>query len=59
MSPVPWRSEGYARLEQALLAENIYIMYSKYSGAPAGGVLRLSLFADHIEEDIDRFLDAL
>lgn len=47
------------RIQQALLEEGIYIMYSNYIGAPAGGVLRLSLFADHTEADIDRFLAAL
>jgi 7-keto-8-aminopelargonate synthetase-like enzyme len=51
--------EDMRRIQQALLEENIYIMYSSYIGAPAGGVLRLSLFADHSEEDIDRFLAAL
>lgn len=51
--------DDMSRIQRALLEENIYMMYSNYIGAAAGGVLRCSLFADHTTEDVDRFLEVL
>ncbi|HMM32825.1 MAG TPA: pyridoxal phosphate-dependent aminotransferase family protein [Clostridia bacterium] len=46
-------------IQQSMFQNNIYMMYSNYVGAAAEGVLRCSLFADHTEDDIERFLDTL
>lgn len=52
-------ADDMRRIQQKMLEENIYMMYSNYVGAAADGVLRCSIFADHTEADIDRFLEAL
>ncbi len=52
-------AEDMRMIQQNMLKENIYMMYSNYVGAAAQGVLRCSLFADHTEADIDRFLETL
>lgn len=46
-------------LQQALFDEHIYVLHSNYIAAGPGGLIRLSLFADHTEEDLARVVDAI
>jgi len=47
------------RVQKALMDRGIILPYSKYVGAPAGGVLRASVFSEHTEEHINRLLSGL
>jgi 8-amino-7-oxononanoate synthase len=47
------------RVQQALLDRGIALPYTKYIGAPEGGVLRASIFSSHTDEQIDRLLEEL
>ena len=64
-NPVPiaaWAlksAEDMKRVQAELFERNIAIALSKYVGAPAGGVLRASIFSEHTPEQIDRLLDEL
>lgn len=51
--------EKMRAIQKKMLDDGIYMMYSNYIGVGPEGVLRCSLFADHSEADIDRFIDAL
>jgi 8-amino-7-oxononanoate synthase len=64
-SPVPivaWsmRSEKAMReIQKTLMRRGIAISYLKYVGAPAAGVLRVSVFSTHTAPQIRRLLDEL
>jgi 8-amino-7-oxononanoate synthase len=64
-TPVPivaWALKTAAdmkRVQAALLAKGIAVAYLKYVGAPAGGVLRATVFSVHAPEQIDRLLGEL
>jgi 7-keto-8-aminopelargonate synthetase-like enzyme len=64
-NPVPivtWAlgsAEEMQRVQKELFARGIAVALSKYVGAPAGGVLRASIFSEHTPEQIDRLLDEL
>jgi glycine C-acetyltransferase/8-amino-7-oxononanoate synthase len=64
-TPVPivtWTlktAEEMKRIQAALLAEGIAVAYLKYVGAPAGGVLRATVFSTHMPAHIDRLLGEL
>jgi hypothetical protein len=47
------------RVQAELFDRGIVIALSKYVGAPAGGVLRASIFSEHTPEQIDRLLGEL
>ena len=47
------------RVQERLLAEGIYVLYSNYIGAGAQGVLRCGIFADHTRGHIDALVAAL
>ena len=64
-SPMPivtWAlksAEAMKSLQKALLARGIAVPYTNYVGAPAGGVLRATIFSVHTEAQIRRLLDEL
>jgi glycine C-acetyltransferase/8-amino-7-oxononanoate synthase len=64
-TPVPivtWSlksAEEMLRVHKALMDRGIVVPYSKYVGAPAGGVLRASIFAEHTEEQLNRLINEL
>jgi len=64
-NPVPiatWalKSAGdMKRVQAELFDRGIAVALSKYVGAPAGGVLRASIFSEHTPAQIDRLLDEL
>lgn len=47
------------RVQAELFARGVVVALSKYVGAPAGGVLRASIFSEHTPDQIDRLLDEL
>ncbi len=47
------------RVQAELFDRGIVVAISKYVGAPAGGVLRASIFSEHTPEQIDRLLGEL
>jgi len=47
------------RVQKALFRQDIAVAYLNYVGAPAGGVLRATIFSTHTPAQIDRLLDAL
>jgi 7-keto-8-aminopelargonate synthetase-like enzyme len=61
-NPVPiatWAlksAEDMKRVQAELFNRGIAVALSKYVGAPAGGVLRASIFSEHTTEQIDRLL---
>jgi 7-keto-8-aminopelargonate synthetase-like enzyme len=64
-NPVPivtWvmkSAEDMKKVQQELLAKGIAVALLKYVGAPAGGVLRASIFSEHTPEQIERLLAEL
>jgi len=64
-NPVPivtWAlksAEDMKRVQAGLFDRGIAVALSKYVGAPAGGVLRASIFSEHTPEQIDRLLAEL
>lgn len=64
-TPVPivtWSlksADEMLRVHKALMDRSIIVPYSKYVGAPAGGVLRASIFSEHTEEQINRLINEL
>jgi len=64
-NPVPivtWvmkSADDMKKIQKELLAKGIAVALLKYVGAPAGGVLRASIFSEHTTEQIDRLLDEL
>ncbi|HNW44357.1 MAG TPA: pyridoxal phosphate-dependent aminotransferase family protein [Elusimicrobiales bacterium] len=64
-TPVPivtWTldsAERMQRVQRQLLARGVAIAYLKYVGAPAGGVLRASVFSAHTDAHIDQLLREL
>lgn len=51
--------EANRGLQQALFDRGIYVLHSNYIGAGPGGMIRLSVFADHTPEDLDRVVAAI
>ncbi len=50
----------FAKIKDALFEQDICIAHVKnYSSTPAGGALRIAIFATHTEEQIDRLVAAL
>lgn len=64
-TPVPivtWSlksAEEMLRVHRTLMDRGIVVPYSKYVGAPAGGVLRASIFSEHTEEQLNRLISEL
>jgi len=64
-SPVPilaWTLGSAAemrRVQKALLDRDIAVAYLSYAGAPAGGVLRVTIFSTHTPAQVDRLIAAL
>jgi 8-amino-7-oxononanoate synthase len=64
-NPVPivtWALKSAAdmkRVQSELFDRGIVIALSSYVGAPAGGVLRASIFSEHTPEQIDRLIGQL
>ncbi|HUU37107.1 MAG TPA: pyridoxal phosphate-dependent aminotransferase family protein [Candidatus Desulfaltia sp.] len=64
-SPVPivaWSmgsEDEMRKIQERLLGRGIAIAYLKYIGAPAAGVLRVSIFSTHTAAQIRRLLDEL
>ncbi len=64
-SPMPivtWTfksAEAMKNLQKELLARGIALPYTNYVGAPAGGVLRATIFSAHTEAQIQRLLDEI
>jgi 7-keto-8-aminopelargonate synthetase-like enzyme len=52
-------AEEMKKVQQALLDRGIALPYTKYIGAPAGGVLRASIFSAHTDAHIDALLGEL
>lgn len=49
-----------ARLKEALFERDLCVAHvTRYSSTPAGGALRVAIFASHTAEQIDRLVDAL
>jgi 7-keto-8-aminopelargonate synthetase-like enzyme len=62
MPVVTWAlasAEEMKKVQQALLDRGIALPYTKYIGAPAGGVLRASIFSAHTDAHIDKLLEEL
>lgn len=64
-NPVPivtWvmkSAEDMKKIQKELLDRGVAVAYMKYVGAPAGGVLRASIFSEHTPEQINRLLDEM
>jgi 7-keto-8-aminopelargonate synthetase-like enzyme len=64
-TPVPivtWvlkSADDMKKVQRELLDRGIAVALLKYVGAPAGGVLRASIFSEHTPEQIDRLLAEL
>jgi 7-keto-8-aminopelargonate synthetase-like enzyme len=64
-TPVPivaWSmgsAEKMKKVQRSLLSRDIAIAYLKYIGAPAEGVLRVTIFSTHTAEHIRRLLEEL
>jgi 8-amino-7-oxononanoate synthase len=64
-TPVPivtWlmtSADDMKKVQKELFARGIAVALLKYVGAPAGGVLRASIFSEHTSEQIDRLLSEL
>lgn len=64
-TPVPivaWTmktADEMQQIQQELFRRGIAIAYLQYVGAPAGGVLRISVFSTHTKEHLDRLLSEL
>jgi 7-keto-8-aminopelargonate synthetase-like enzyme len=64
-TPVPivtWTlasAEAMKNAQKELLDRGVAVAYLKYVGAPAGGVLRASIFSTHTDAHIDKLLDEL
>ncbi len=64
-NPVPivtWALKSAAdmkRVRAGLFDRGIVVALSTYVGAPAGGVLRASIFSEHTPDQIDRLIDEL
>ena len=64
-NPVPivtWvmkSAEEMKKVQKELFDRDVAVAYMKYVGAPAGGVLRASIFSEHTPEQIDRLIDEL
>lgn len=64
-SPVPivtWTldsAEKMKKIQEALFDRGIAIAYLKYVGAPAGGVLRASIFSTHTQYHLEKLLTEL
>lgn len=59
---VTWTLESAEKMksvQKELLDRGIAVAYLKYVGAPAGGVLRASIFSTHSDGHIDRLLEEL
>jgi 7-keto-8-aminopelargonate synthetase-like enzyme len=46
-------------LQQALFDQGIYVLHSNYIAAGPGGMIRLSVFADHTDDDFTRVVEAI
>jgi 7-keto-8-aminopelargonate synthetase-like enzyme len=46
-------------LQVALFEAGVYVLHSNYIAAGPGGMIRLSVFADHAEEDFDRVCEVI
>lgn len=46
-------------VQRALMDKGVAVAYSRYVGAPAGGVLRASVFSEHTPAHIDKLLAGL
>ncbi|MBN2207109.1 MAG: pyridoxal phosphate-dependent aminotransferase family protein [Candidatus Aminicenantes bacterium] len=51
--------EDMKKTQRALMDRGVVVAYSQYVGAPAGGVLRASIFSEHTPAHIDRLLTEL
>lgn len=51
--------ENMKRVHAELLKRGIALRYSNYVGAPAGGILRASIFSEHTPEQIDLLLSEI
>ncbi len=49
-------AERMKKAQAALLERGVAVAYLKYVGAPAGGVLRATVFSTHTEAHIDKLL---
>lgn len=64
-TPVPivtWvmkSADEMKKVQKELLNKGIAVAYLKYVGAPAGGVLRATIFSTHTPEQINRLLEEL
>ncbi len=64
-TPVPivtWvlkSADDMKKVQAELFNRGIAVALLKYVGAPAGGVLRASIFSEHTPEQIDRLLDEM
>ncbi len=64
-TPVPivtWvmeSADAMRKVQAELMARGIAVALLRYVGAPAGGVLRASVFSEHTPDQIDRLLDEL
>jgi 7-keto-8-aminopelargonate synthetase-like enzyme len=46
-------------LQEALFEHGIYVLHSNYIAAGPGGMIRLSVFADHRDDDFNRVCEAI
>ena len=53
------RKPDMLALQKSLFDDGLHVVISNYIGAGPEGVIRCATFADHSEDDIDRFVDAL
>lgn len=51
--------EEMKKIQRALMEKGVAVAYSRYVGAPAGGVLRASIFSEHRPEHIEKLLTEL
>ena len=46
-------------IQECLFDEKIYVLHSNYIASGPGGAIRLSVFADHSIEDLNRVVEAI
>jgi len=46
-------------LQKVLFENKIYVLHSNYIAAGKEGLIRLSIFADHTPEQLDRFVSII
>jgi 7-keto-8-aminopelargonate synthetase-like enzyme len=64
-TPAPVVSFSYGtfsemrNIQQRVFDEGMYVLHSNYIASGPGGIIRLSIFADHSAQDLDQVTKAI